>query len=116
MSFVGGTPNNFDPRSTPGSSKTELKPLEVNGITAVTLGTIFWAISLVVLVLLQDWLRQNDRLHWIWISVSGIVLGLLGYRYTTNRVMRLGLDRGKNFFGRMKKAEPDQSKLIHDFE
>lgn len=116
MSFVGGTPNNFDPRLTPGSSKTELKPLEVNGITAVTLGTFFWAISLVILVLSQEWLSHNDRLHWIWISVSGIVLGLLGYRYTTNRVIRLELNRSQNFFETPKKAESDQAKFIHDFE
>lgn len=116
MSNSADSLNKSESSSASQASEKELVPLEVNGITAVTIGTIFWAISLVILVLLQDWLRQNDRLHWIWISVSGIVLGLLGYRYTTNRVKRLGLNRDKNFFDRFKKTEPDQSQLIQDFE
>lgn len=86
-------------------NKSELKPLEVNGITAVTLGTFLWLTSFIVLLLSRDWLIENGRENWMWISASGFVLGLLGYRYTTNRVKRI------------KKAnEPNQSELIHDFE
>jgi Protein of unknown function (DUF2530) len=85
--------------------RSELKPLEVNGITAVTLGTFLWAIALIIMLISRNWLEQNGHLNWIWISSSGLILGLLGYRYTTNRVRRL-----------VKKSENDQSKLIHDFE
>jgi hypothetical protein len=86
-------------------NKSELKPLEVNGITAVTLGTFLWAFALIIMLISRNWLEQNGHLNWIWISSSGLILGLLGYRYTTNRVRRL-----------VKKSENDQSKLIHDFE
>jgi hypothetical protein len=86
-------------------NKSELKPLEVNGITAVTLGTFVWFIAFVALVFARDWLADTNRSHWIWISGSGFILGLLGYRYTTNRVKRIA-----------NKSNVDQSQLIHDFE
>jgi hypothetical protein len=100
MSNTGGTPNK-------DGQQPKLEPLDVNGITAVTIGTIAWAIALVVLLLARGWLADTGRTHWIWIAASGVVLGLLGYGYTTRRVKRLGLS---------KKSEPDQSQLIHDFE
>jgi hypothetical protein len=86
-------------------NKSELKPLEVNGITAVTLGTFIWLTSLIVLLLSRNWLIENRHENWIWISASGFVLGLIGYRYTTNRVKRI-----------KKSSAPNQSELIHDFE
>lgn len=94
----------------------KLFPLEVNGITAVTLGTIAWLIALVVLLLTRNWLDANSRTHWIWIASSGVALGVLGYRYTTNRVKRLGLPRNDFIFKKFSKQEPDQSRLIQDFE
>jgi hypothetical protein len=95
--------------------KTALRPLEVNGITAVTLGTVAWVIALGILVFSRNWLDQTGRSHWIWISVSGIILGLLGYRYSTRRAKRLGLSYSKKIFA-SKTKEPDQSQLVQDFE
>ena len=116
MSFVGSTPKNLDSSTEAKLNQRALKPLEVNGVTAVTLGTIIWLISLVVLLLTSSWLDENSRGHWIWIAASGVVLGLLGYRYTTNRVKRLGLLREDFIFRKFNKQEPDQSRLIQDFE
>ena len=116
MSFVGGTPRDFESSKEKKSHGPELKPLEVNGITAVTLGTIIWLIVLIVLLLARNWLDVNSRTHWIWISASGVALGLLGYRYTANRVKRLGLSRDDFIFRKFDKREPDQSRLIQDFE
>ena len=86
-------------------NKSQLKPLEVNGITAVTLGTLLWLTSFVVLIISRPWLIENGHENWIWIAVSGFVLGLLGYRYTTNRVKRI-----------KKASQPNQAELIQDFE
>ena len=86
-------------------NKSELKPLEVNGITAVTIGTILWSLSLVGLLASRSWLTQEGRTDWIWIALSGVCLGILGYRYTTNRVKRM-----------QSKFDDEQSSLIHDFE
>jgi hypothetical protein len=97
--------------------KQELKPLEVNGITAVTLVTVVWSVTLVIFLLAQNWLADTGRSHWILIAFSGVGLGLLGYRYTTNRVKRLGLPREQSILIRSKKSkEIDQSQLIQDFE
>ena len=115
MSFGGGTPRNGGDSRLNSHDKTSLKPLEVNGITAVTVGTLTWTITLIVLLFSRSWLTETERTHWIWISVSGIILGLLGYRYSTRRAKRLGLTYSTRLFG-SKSKEPDQSQLVQDFE
>lgn len=69
--------------------KHELKPLEVNGITAVTLGTITWSVATLIMVLMRDQLEAAGRGNWIAIGVAGITLGLLGMRYTKRRAARI---------------------------
>jgi hypothetical protein len=92
-----------------------LSPIQVTGISAVQLGTLAWMITLIVLLFSRSWLTETDRSHWIWIAVSGIILGLLGYRYSTRRAKRLGLSYSKKIFA-SKAKEPDQSQLVQDFE
>ena len=75
------------------SLKNELAPLEVNGITAVTLGTGIWSVATLVMVLMRDQLEASGRGDWIAIGFSGIILGLLGMRYTKRRAARI--DRAK---------------------
>jgi hypothetical protein len=69
--------------------KQELKPLEVNGITAVTVGTVIWSIATLIMVLMRNQLEAAGRDNWIAIGVAGIVLGLLGMRYTKRRAARI---------------------------
>ena len=71
------------------ASKKELKPLEVNGITAVTIGTAIWSVATLVMVLMRDQLEASGRGDWVAIGVCGIILGLLGMRYTKRRVARI---------------------------
>jgi hypothetical protein len=92
-----------------------LKPIEADGIKAVKMGTLAWMITLIVLFFSQSWLTETERTHWIWIAVSGIILGLLGYRYSTRRAKRLGLSYSTKLFA-SKTKEPDQSQLVQDFE
>ncbi len=75
----------------PGSpaTKQELKPLEVNGITAVTVGTVIWSVATLIMVLLRNQLEAAGRDNWIAIGVAGIILGLLGMRYTKRRAARI---------------------------
>ena len=70
-------------------AKHELAPLEVNGITAVTLGTVIWSVFTLIMVLIRHRLEDSGRGNWIAIGVAGIILGLLGMRYTKRRVARL---------------------------
>jgi hypothetical protein len=78
-------------------------------------GTLAWTITLIVLLFSRSWLAETERTHWIWIAVSGIILGLLGFRYTTRRAKRLGLTYSTKLFS-SKSKEPDQSQLVQDFE
>ena len=71
------------------AAKKELAPLEVNGITAVTIGTGLWSVATLVMVLMRDELEASGRGDWIAIGVCGIILGLLGMRYTKRRAARI---------------------------
>ena len=79
----------FESGSEKRSSKNELMPLEVNGITAVTIGTGIWSVATLVMVLMRDQLEASGRETWISIGVCGIILGLLGIRYTKRRAARI---------------------------
>jgi hypothetical protein len=81
--------NEFGSSSDIRGSKTELTPLEVNGITAVTLGTGIWSVATLIMVLMRDQLEASGRGNWIAIGVCGIILGLLGMRYTKRRAARI---------------------------
>lgn len=81
--------NDFGSEADGKAAKNELKPLEVNGITAVTLGTGLWAVATLVMVLMRDRLEASGRGDWIAIGVCGIILGLLGMRYTRRRAARI---------------------------
>lgn len=81
--------NEFDSGSASRDLKTELTPLEVNGITAVTIGTGMWSVATLVMVFMRDQLEAAGRGDWVAIGVCGIILGLLGMRYTKRRVARI---------------------------
>ena len=69
--------------------KKQLTPLEVNGITAVTIGTGIWSVATLIMVLMRDQLEASGRNNWIAIGVCGIILGLLGMRYTKRLAARI---------------------------
>ena len=81
--------NEFEANQGVGPLKNELKPLEINGITAVTIGTGIWSVATLVMVLMRDQLEASGRGDWIAIGVCGIILGLLGMRYTKRRAARI---------------------------
>lgn len=89
MSNSADSLNKSDSSSDGQSSGKELMPLEVNGITAVTIGTGIWSIATLVMVLMRDQLEASGRGNWVAIGVCGIILGLLGMRYTKRRVARI---------------------------
>ena len=81
--------NKSEPSSVGQGAGKELMPLEVNGITAVTIGTGIWSVATLIMVLMRDQLEASGRGNWIAIGVCGIILGLLGMRYTKHRVARI---------------------------
>ena len=89
MGNVADSLNDFGSESGDKPLPNELLPLEVNGITAVTIGTGIWSVATLVMVLLRDQLEASGRGNWIAIGVCGIILGLLGMRYTKRRAARI---------------------------
>jgi hypothetical protein len=81
--------NDSESSSIDSPEKKQLTPLEVNGITAVTIGTGIWSVATLIMVLMRDQLEASGRNNWIAIGVCGIILGLLGMRYTKRRAARI---------------------------
>lgn len=75
--------------ATSAGKKLALEPLEINGITAVTVGTIIWTVATVIMVVMRDQLEASGRGDWVWICACGVLLGLLGIRYTRRRAARI---------------------------
>lgn len=69
--------------------KQQLKPLEVTGITTVTIGTGVWALAFLMTLLFRGTLVEQGREDWVWICLAGTVLGLMGIRYTKRRAARI---------------------------
>lgn len=89
MSNNADSPDNGVTNPKQISGKGELKPLEVNGITAVTFGTVVFLVGTLIMVIFRDQLSESGRENWIAICASGVVLGLLGQRYTRRRLARI---------------------------
>lgn len=56
-----------------------------NAVTLVAIGTLCWIVAGVIA------LAMNADAKIIWTCVSGVVLGLLGIRYTIRRDQRTGI-------------------------
>jgi hypothetical protein len=61
-------------------------PVDADGVSAVALGTVGWAIAFVVLVVFfRSDLAAADASWWIWVCLVGMGLGLVGLWYVTRR-------------------------------
>jgi membrane protein DedA with SNARE-associated domain len=66
------------PPQTPAPPRDEL--------LAAVLGTVLWAVALVVLaVFFQADLQRHGTTWWLWTCAVGIVLGLYGIRFARRR-------------------------------
>jgi len=66
-----------------------LKPIENNGIRAVSVGMFLWITGLVCLFFARSWLKSTGRQDWLWIAFAGVILGLLGQIYTRRRAVKV---------------------------
>ena len=74
--------------ATPSSDdrdRARVAALDVDGVGAVMVGTALWAIALVVTVALRPQLQQAGNDWWVWVCLSGTVLGLIGLPYVVRR-------------------------------
>jgi len=79
--------NSADSPQVIAASKS-LEPLQVTGITTVTIGTVVWAIATLVLLALHNKLEASGRGDWPQIAAAGTFLGLLGMRFAKRRAAR----------------------------
>ena len=68
-----------------GVQPTAVKPLDVDGVTAVVSGTIAFAVGFVVLLFFRSTLQQNGDTWWLWVCATGAALGLLGTAFAVRR-------------------------------
>ena len=55
----------------------------------VAIGTVVWAIALVVLIVLQPRLEESGTTWWIGVAVVGLITGLLATAFLIRRRRRL---------------------------
>lgn len=60
-------------------------PLETDDVRVVLVGTVGWAVALVVLTVLRLTGTGDVQTWWIGMCAYGIALGLFGVRYCTRR-------------------------------
>ncbi len=60
--------------------------VDADGVNAVILGTVAWAVAAIVLRLFfyEDLLASGDT-WWLWVCVTGFGLGLIGLPYVLRR-------------------------------
>lgn len=63
----------------------EVAPLDVDGVRAVALGTVLWAVALLVTLALRGPLNDAGNGWWTWVCASGLMLGLMGLVYVVRR-------------------------------
>jgi hypothetical protein len=63
----------------------EVKPLDLSGIPSVIVGIICWTIAFVVVLIFRDELKKNGLEWWLWVTVAGFGLGLIGLWYCRRR-------------------------------
>jgi hypothetical protein len=68
-----------------GNGPPAVRPLDVDGVRTIAVGTVLWAITFVVLALFRDNLDAQGVGWWLWTCLAGVGLGLLGLEYTRKR-------------------------------
>ncbi len=69
----------------PETVEAPIAPLDVTGLRTVTTGTSLFVAATVVMLLNLAWLRDHDRMWWLWTCLVGIGLGIFGFVYCTRR-------------------------------
>lgn len=53
--------------------------VQMNARRIVAAGTAVWFVAFVVLLPFYGWLGRHDHRIWLWTSLAGAVLGLMGW-------------------------------------
>jgi len=69
----------------PTPRRPDPEPLEADDVVIVTVGTVLFAVALVVSLLFHGRLADGGNENWTWIFLAGTFLGLIGVRYVRRR-------------------------------
>ena len=61
------------------------EPLETDEVRVVVVGTLLFAVGLVLTLVLHGRLAEHGHGDWVWIMVCGVLLGLVGIRTVRRR-------------------------------
>jgi hypothetical protein len=53
-------------------------PVQINARRIVAIGTLLWFVGFVALLPFYSWLGDHHHRIWLWTSLAGWILGLLG--------------------------------------
>ena len=79
------TADEAPPASVDPADSGSLKALDVDGVGAVAAGTVAWLVALLLCLALRGSLAEAGRGWWVWVCVSGAVLGLAGLWFVRRR-------------------------------
>ncbi|MEL4503778.1 DUF2530 domain-containing protein [Luteococcus sp. H138] len=65
-----------------------IRPLDEDGVTVAKIGTALWLVATLALWLRLDVLASNGQQWWLWVGVSGVLLGLVGIWWCSRRRRR----------------------------
>ncbi len=68
----------------PDPSHDAIAPLDVDGVSAMTFGTVLWVVALLVL-LLSGTRPSADNGWWLWVCLAGAGIGVVGIIYSRRR-------------------------------
>lgn len=77
-----------DPKRGPRLVQAPVEPLDEDGVTAAVVGTIGFALAAVICWWQLDRLTARGQGWWLWLCVSGTVIGVLQYLYNRRRRSR----------------------------
>jgi hypothetical protein len=66
--------------------------LETDDVRIVGLGTALWLVALLACLLLRNRLSDDGRDSWVWVTLAGAFLGVVGLRYVVRRRSALRRD------------------------
>ena len=66
-----------------------VQPLDLTGVRTVAVGAILWLIAFFALLPFYPTLEDSDRGWWLWTSIAGFGMGLLGLEYCRRRRDRI---------------------------
>ncbi len=72
----------------------EVEPMDVDGVRTMTVGTIVWGVVAVALLPFLGTLEETGRTWWLWASLAGFGLGLIGIEYCRLRRNALRYEPG----------------------